>query len=103
MVSGWLRRGPRRRIINRTQAAFSATGVFAGEPAAVTAASRAMITEQLRVPVADQVDVGVLGVGQHTPYSVDSPVNPILAAWQGLVGLLRRAHRPAVRPRRRAR
>ncbi len=45
-----------------------------------------------------QVDVAVLGVGQHTPYSVDSPVNPILAAWQGLVGLLG-AHtgRPLVR------
>jgi hypothetical protein len=88
----------RRRMINRTQAAFSATGVFAGEPTAVTAASRAMITEQLRVPVTDRVDVGVLGVGQHTPYSVDSPVNPILAAWQGLVGLFG-AHtgRPFVR------
>ena len=78
----------RRPVINRSQATFSPTAVFAGDPAAVTAASRERISDDLRVSVPHQVDVGVLGVGQHTPYSVDAPVNPILAAWQGLVGLL---------------
>ena len=78
----------RRRIINRGQATFSATAVFAGAPAAVTIASRTRISDQLRVPLDAQLDVAVLGVGQHTPYSVDAPVNPVLAAWQGLVGLL---------------
>ena len=78
----------RRKVINRSQAMFSPTAVFAGDPGAVTAASRERISDDLRVSVPHQVDVGVLGVGQHTPYSVDAPVNPILAAWQGLVGLL---------------
>ncbi len=77
----------RRRIINRGQASFSATAVFAGAPAAVTIASRTQISDQLRVPLDAQLDVAVLGVGQHTPYSVDAPVNPVLAAWQGMVGL----------------
>lgn len=77
----------RRRIINRSQATFSATGVFAGAPGRVHVASRTKIGDQLRVPLDGQLDVAVLGVGQHTPYSVDSPVNPVLAAWQGLVGL----------------
>jgi lactate racemase len=78
----------RRRIIDRSLATLSATAVFAGQPAAVALASRAQISDQLRVAVPNQVDVGVLGVGQHTPYSVNAPVNPVLAAWQGLVGLL---------------
>ncbi len=78
----------RRKVINRSQAMFSPTAVFAGDPGAVTAASRERISDDLRVSVPHQVDVGVLGVGQHTPYSVDAPVNPILVAWQGLVGLL---------------
>ena len=88
----------RRRFINRSRATFSATGVFAGAPGAVGSASRELIGDQLRVAVEGQVDVAVLGVGQHTPYSVDSPVNPILAAWQGMAGLLgSHTGRPLVR------
>jgi hypothetical protein len=88
----------RRRILNRGDATYAAIGVLAGDPATVSAASRTMIADALRVPVEDQVDVAVLGVGQHTPYSVDSPVNPILAAWQGLVGRLgSHTGRPLVR------
>ena len=88
----------RRRFINRTRATFAATGVFAGAPGAVSRASRELISDQLRVALDGQVDVAVLGVGQHTPYSVDSPVNPILAAWQGMEGLLgSHTGRPLVR------
>jgi lactate racemase len=78
----------RRRILDRSSATYSATAVIAGAPAAVVAASRARISDQLLVSVPSQLDVGVLGVGQHTPFSVGAPVNPILAAWQGLVGVL---------------
>ena len=56
----------------------------AGEPAAVEELSRAQITAQQLVEVSAAADVGVIGVSAHTPYSVDSVTNPILAAWSGL-------------------
>ena len=48
------------------------------------AASREQILNQQVVEVDGQADVGVIGVGSRSPYSVDSVVNPILAAWMGL-------------------
>ena len=34
--------------------------------------------------VAGQADVGIVGVPGRTPFSVDCPTNPVLAAWTGL-------------------
>jgi lactate racemase len=60
------------------------TLVVAGAPAAVQKTSSAHVTAQQLVEVPAPADVGVLGVSAHTPYSVHSVINPILAAWSGL-------------------
>jgi hypothetical protein len=73
--------------MNRVDGDFHATLVAAGAPAAVRRASRAQVTAQQLVEVAAPVDVGILGVAAHTPYSVDSVINPVLAAWSGLVNV----------------
>ena len=76
----------RRRLFNRAVADFHITAVFAGAPAAVRAASAPQLEAQRVVEVQGQADVGVIGVGALSPYSVDSVTNPILAAWSGLAG-----------------
>ena len=80
----WSPQRARRRLMNRAEGDYHATLVTAGTPAAVQQASQAQITAQQLVEVSAAADVGVLGVGAHTPYSVDSVANPILAAWSGL-------------------
>ena len=80
----WTPQRARRRLMNRAEADYHATLVTAGAPAAVQEASRAQVTAQQLVDVPAAADVGVLGVRAHTPYSVDSVTNPILAAWSGL-------------------
>jgi hypothetical protein len=80
----WTRQRARRRLMNRAEGNYHATLVTAGAPAAVQEASRAQITAQQRVEMSAPADVGVIGVGAHTPYGVDSVTNPILAAWSGL-------------------
>src|SRR4029453_1013858 len=80
----WTPQRARRRLMNRAEGDYHATLVAAGEPAAVQAASRVQLTAQQLVEVPAPADVGVLGVRAHTPYSVDSVTNPILAAWSGL-------------------
>jgi lactate racemase len=80
----WSRPRARRRLMNRAEGDCHATRVTAGEPAAVEEVSRAQITAQQLVEVSAAADVGVIGVSAHTPYSVDSVTNPILAAWSGL-------------------
>jgi lactate racemase len=80
----WAPQRARRRLMNRADGDFHATLVTAGAPAAVQEASRAQITAQQLVEVSGRADVGVIGVAAHTPYSVDSVTNPILAAWSGL-------------------
>jgi hypothetical protein len=74
----------RRRLLGAARAGYHATRIIAGAPAAVRAASREQELTQHVVEVAGQADVGVIGVPQRNPYSVDSVTNPILAAWQGL-------------------
>jgi lactate racemase len=74
----------RRRLLSSARAGYHATMIIAGAPGAVQAASRAQDLAQRMVEVGDQADVGVIGVPQRNPYSVDSVTNPILAAWQGL-------------------
>src|SRR4029453_10280369 len=81
----WSPQRARRRLMNRAEGDHQATLVTAGAPAAVQEVSRARITAQQLVEVSAAADVGVIGVSAHTPYSVDSVSNPILAAWSGLV------------------
>jgi Lactate racemase N-terminal domain len=80
----WARPRARRRLMNRTEGDYHATSVTAGAPAAVEKASLAQVTAQQLVELSAPADVGVVGVGAHSPYSVDSVMNPILAAWSGL-------------------
>jgi lactate racemase len=80
----WAPQRARRRLMSRADGDYHATLVSAGAPAAVQEASRGQITAQQLVDVSAQADVGVIGVGAHSPYSVDSVTNPILAAWSGL-------------------
>jgi Lactate racemase N-terminal domain len=80
----WSPQRARRRLMNRAEADYHATLVTAGAPAAVQRVSRAQITAQQLVEVSAPADVGVIGVSAHTPYSVDSVTNPILAVWAGL-------------------
>ena len=95
----WTPQRARRRLLNRAEGDYHATLVTAGAPAAVQEASRAHTTAQQLVEVPAAADVGVIGVGAHTPYSVDSVTNPILAAWSGLAAAFG-AHTgiPFVRP-----
>ena len=88
----------RRRLLSAAQASFHATMIIAGAPEAVQAESRERALAQHLVELAGQADVGVIGVPQRNPFSVDSVTNPILAAWQGL-GATFGAHtgRPFVR------
>jgi lactate racemase len=80
----WTPQRARWRLLNRTEADYHATLVVAGAPAAVQKTSSAHVTAQQLVEVPAPADVGVLGVSAHTPYSVNSVINPILAAWSGL-------------------
>jgi len=83
----WTPKRARRRLMNRVEGDCHATLVVAGAPAAVQQASLAQITAQQLVEVPAPADVGILGVAAHTPYSVDSVINPVLAAWSGLVNV----------------
>jgi hypothetical protein len=95
----WAPQRARRRLMNRADGDYHATLVSAGEPAAVQEASRAQITAQQLVEVPAPADVGVIGVAAHTPYSVDSVTNPILAAWSGLAAAFgSHTGTPVVRP-----
>jgi hypothetical protein len=95
----WSPQRARRRLMNRAEGNYHATLVTAGSPAAVQQASQAQIMAQQRVEVSAAADVGVLGVGAHIPYSVDSVTNPILAAWSGLAaGFSSHTGTPFVRP-----
>ena len=96
----WTPQRARRRLMNRAEGDYHATLVTAGAPAAVQEASRAQITAQQLVEVSAPADVGVIGVGAHTPYSVDSVTNPILAAWSGLAAAFGSHTGIAVRPAR---
>jgi hypothetical protein len=80
----WSPQRARRRLMNRAEGDYSATLVTAGAPVAVEEVSRAQIAAQQLVEVSAASDVGVIGVSAHTPFSVDSVTNPILAAWSGL-------------------
>ena len=88
----------RHRVLNAVEASYRATSITAGSPVAVQAASRQQILAQQLVEVSGQADVGVIGVPERNPYSVDSVTNPVLSAWLGLAAFFG-AHtgRPFVR------
>lgn len=88
----------RQRTLARAEGGFRATAVNAGAIAEVNAASRQQVLAQQVVEVTGQADVAIVGVPERTPYSVDSSVNPILAAWSG-IGQTLQAHtgQPVVR------
>jgi lactate racemase len=95
----WSPQRARRRLMNRADGDYHATLVTAGAPEAVEEVSRAQITAQQLVEVSAAADVGVIGVSAHTPYSVDSVTNPILAAWSGLAAAFgSHTDTPFVRP-----
>lgn len=77
-------RKARRRFFNAAQAAYALVSVDAGDPTQVRAESARRVTDQQLVQIKGQADVGIIGVGQQSPYSVDSVTNPVLAAWLGL-------------------
>jgi hypothetical protein len=76
----------RRRILGRLTAPWHPIGMAGGGAAAVAAASVELALAQQQVSVPSQADVGIIGVPSQTPYSVDAPTNPVLAAWAGLAG-----------------
>jgi hypothetical protein len=80
----WSPQRARRRLMNRAEGDYHATQVTAGAPEAVEEVSRAQVMAQQLVEVSAAADVGIIGVSAHTPYSLDSVTNPILAAWSGL-------------------
>ena len=89
----------RRRLLGRLTAPWHPVGIFGGEPVAAGVAGAELALTQQRVEVAGQADVGIVGVPGRTPFSVDCPTNPVLAAWTGSGRRLRRPHRHAARPR----
>ena len=74
----------RRRLFTAAAGGYSVVGINAGAPAAVRAQSTKLLLQQQLVQMQGQADVGVIGVPEQTPYSIDSVTNPILAAWRGL-------------------
>ncbi len=74
----------RRRLLGRLTAPWHPVGIFGGDSEATAAAAAELATTQQLVEVSGQADVGIIGVAGRTPYSVDCPTNPVLAAWTGL-------------------
>lgn len=89
----------RRRLVNAVEGGYRPIAIHAGNPYAVQAAGKEMVLAQQLVEVDGQSDVGIVGVPQANPYSVDSITNPVLAAWGGLVGAFgSHTGTPLVRP-----
>lgn len=78
----------RRRILNGLTAPWHPIGIAGGEVGAVGAAGAELALGQQRVSVPGQADVAIVGVPGRTPYSVDAPTNPVVAAWMGLAAIL---------------
>ena len=78
----------RRWILGRLHAPWHPIGITGGEPDVVGAASSELALAQQQVSVTGQADVAVIGVPSIGPYSIDSPTNPVVAAWSGLAATL---------------
>lgn len=70
----------RERMFERATGPYGVISVAAGDPAQTGSQTSAALLEQHRVPVASQTDVLVTGVGQLSPFSIDTAANPLVAA-----------------------
>lgn len=89
----------RERIFSRANAPYGVMSVAAGDPAQANQLTSAALLDQLRVPVTGQTDVLVTGVGQLSPFSVDSTPNPLVAAAMAAQAVARHTEEgPLVKP-----
>lgn len=77
--------GPqRRKAFHSWKAPYELTSVQAGEVEAVHKKTTEMVYKQHIVPVEGQTDVVTMGLPYLSPYNVNSIMNPVLVAVQGL-------------------
>ena len=76
--------GNRRKIFHTWRAPYEMTSVQAGEVEAVHRKTTEMVYRQHLVPVEGQTDIVTMGLPYLSPYNVNSIMNPILVAVQGL-------------------
>ncbi len=74
----------RRKAFHSWRAPYEITSVQAGEVEAVHQKTTEMVYRQHIVPVAGQTDILTMGLPYICPYNVNSIMNPILVAVQGL-------------------
>lgn len=74
----------RRKAFHSWKAPYELTSVQAGEVEAVHKKTTEMVYKQHIVPVEGQTDVVTMGLPYLSPYNVNSIMNPILVAVQGL-------------------
>ena len=74
----------RRKVFHSHKSPYSMTSVQAGNVEAVHKISTEMVYKQHMVPVEGQTDVLTMGLPYLSPYNVNSIMNPILVAVQGL-------------------
>ena len=74
----------RRKVFHSWKAPYELTSVQAGEVEAVHKKTTEMVYKQHLVPVEGQTDVVTMGLPYLSPYNVNSIMNPILVAVQGL-------------------
>lgn len=70
----------RERLFSAASGPFGVISVSAGDPAEANRLTTAALLDQHRVAVPAQTDVLITGVGQLSPFSVDSTPNPLVAA-----------------------
>ncbi len=74
----------RRKAFHSWKAPYELTSVQAGEVEAVHRKTTEMVYKQHLVPVEGQTDIITMGLPYLSPYNVNSIMNPILVAVQGL-------------------
>jgi len=74
----------RRKAFHSWKAPYELTSVQAGEVEAVHKKTTEMVYKQHIVPVEGQTDVVTMGLPYLSPYNVNSIMNPVLVAVQGL-------------------
>ncbi len=74
----------RRKAFHSWKAPYELTSVQAGEVEAVHVKTTEMVYKQHLVPVEGQTDIVTMGLPYLSPYNVNSIMNPILVAVQGL-------------------
>ncbi len=74
----------KRKVFHSWKAPYELTSVQAGEVEAVHRKTTEMVYKQHLVPVEGQTDVVTMGLPYLSPYNVNSIMNPVLVAVQGL-------------------